>query len=715
MKKLSSKTQFFIIIVIVVATLIIVGMISFDEKVFSPLQLRLIILTMAISVCIFALVILRVMNKKNTALKLLNITLNDMRAQQTALNNHAIVSIADRNGVITYANDKFCSVSGYTREELIGHTHNILRSPNHSDAFFKQMWETISSGRPWHGEIRNKTKSSTYYWVNSTIVPVLDNAGKPYQYIAIRTEITHQKQIEKRLSRERHFLKGLLDALGDGVYVLNEKGLCTFVNPQAERMLRWSMAELRGKVIHNLIHANDSKGNKVLPNDCPITQTVHNSKIYRSETEIFTRRNGKPFPVSIVSVPMMQKDRYIGSVTIFKDITEQKERELQLTLATDQAKKANHAKSDFLSRMSHELRTPMNAILGFAQLLEINDELDSDDQDYVNEILKAGNHLLELINEVLDLSKIEAGRIDLSIESVGFLDVLNECEALISPLAEAKNISIYYDEEQAAKVALSCDRIRLKQIIVNLMSNAVKYNHKGGEIRIDVARTDNNYWRIKISDKGIGMPKERQNELFSPFSRLVSDQDEIEGSGIGLVISRRLTEMMHGSMSFESEEGEGSSFWFDLPDAKTTVVETFAQVTEPKTVLPNTSSQDTYTLLYMEDNPANLKLVERVINLQPGLRLVTATDPVVGIEVAEEVQPDLILLDIHMPGLTGLDVLKILKEKEAFSSTPFIAISANAMHSDIRQALDAGFDEYLTKPLNVDLFIRTINQYLGNL
>jgi len=716
LKSSLSRYQKISIAFIILLLLGLIGLITFSAFFFSLYQLRIITISLIIILLSTALFLIKLNLKKQQKLEYeIDDISSHYRALKMALNQHAIVSISDKSGNIISANDKFCRVSGYSKNELIGKPHSILRSQKHSDAFYEEMWNSISNGKTWHGDICNKTSSGTYYWVNSTIYPVLNSEGKPFQYIAIRTEITEQKRTEKRLSQERHFLKGLLDALGDGVYVLNEKGLCTFANPQAEKLLNWSMAELRGKVIHNLIHSKDGDGNTVLPHQCPIMLTVSENKVYRSEDEVFTRRGGEQFPVSVVSVPMLQKEKYIGSVSIFKDIREQKQREKQLTEATQQAKEANHAKSDFLSRMSHELRTPMNAILGFGQLLELNEDIDEDDKEYIDEILKAGAHLLKLINEVLDLSKIEAGRIDLSIESVDSNEVIQECVALTAPLADERGISIHYTTQEESPLLISSDRTRLKQIMVNLLSNAIKYNNENGEVRIEVFLLDNNFCRIKVSDNGIGMPKARLGELFSPFSRLVADPEEIQGTGIGLVISRQLAEAMNGQLNFDSQEGIGSAFWVDLPSASSLSHERDPSEIEDVVDINNTDQDElssNATILYIEDNPANLKLVERVIRKIPEYTLITSLDSRLGIELAEKEKPDLVLLDIHMPGLTGIDVIQILKKETHFSDTPFIAISANAMQSDIDKAYEAGFDAYLTKPLDIDLFLKTLKKHL---
>lgn len=422
--------------------------------------------------------------------------------------------------------------------------------------------------------------------------------------------------------------------------------------------------------------------------------------------------------LNVASTPLAT-ERIGGRLWVFTDVTEKylasknlEQLNAELVEKSGQAERANKAKSEFLSSMSHELRTPLNAILGFGQLLEFDDTLSSRHQEWAHEILKAGNHLLELINEVLDLSKIEAGHIDLSLEPVDVLTLIDECVALIRPLADKRNISVTHACPSGPMVR--ADRTRLKQVLLNLMSNAVKYNREGGSVRISILLLADDRCRLAVTDTGFGIPPERMNELFQPFSRLGAEASSIEGTGIGLTITRRIVEAMNGVVAVESKVGEGSTFWVELPQAALMPVAGLEAGKNGTGSRQKSSGLEArHTVLYIEDNPSNLRLVAQILALRPHVRLLTAHTPELGIAYAQADRPDLVLLDINMPGLNGFQVLEILKADRSLESIPVIAVSANAMARDIERGKAAGFSDYVTKPINIDLFLDTIDHYLS--
>lgn len=408
-----------------------------------------------------------------------------------------------------------------------------------------------------------------------------------------------------------------------------------------------------------------------------------------------------------------------GRLWVFTDVTgkyldDKKLTQLNAELVeqSTQADRANKAKSEFLSSMSHELRTPLNAILGFSQLLELDDTLAEEHKEGVHEMLKAGNHLLELINEVLDLSRIEAGHIDLSLEPVEVPLLIDECMALTRPLADKRGIHVTHARLDGTIVR--ADRTRLKQVLLNLMSNAIKYNRDGGSVRISMSPTDNDMCRIAVTDTGHGIRPERMKELFQPFSRLGAETSTVEGTGIGLTITRRIVETMGGLIDVESKVGEGSTFWMELPQATMTQGPgtAGAKTSDGNTRKP-TGAEVQRTVLYIEDNPANLRLVAQIFRLRKHLRLITAHTPELGIARVQTHKPDLVLLDINMPDMNGYQVLDALKTEPSLKSVPVIAVSANAMASDIERSKAAGFSGYLTKPIDIDLFLATIDQHLA--
>lgn len=386
-------------------------------------------------------------------------------------------------------------------------------------------------------------------------------------------------------------------------------------------------------------------------------------------------------------------------------------RNLELVQAKAEAEAANQAKSEFLSSMSHELRTPMNAILGFGQLLEIDDTLAAEHKDNVREILNGGRHLLELINEVLDLAKIESGHIELSLEPVEVDTVIQECLTLMATLAVRRGIQIAHDG--VTGMVVRADRTRLKQVLLNLLSNAIKYNHVGGHVQLDVRTVGADRLRMVVTDTGPGISAERLAELFQPFNRLGAENSNIEGSGIGLTITRRLVELMGGVVVVESEVGVGSTFWIELPRESLPASHPKDTAADGQTLAQRLAAAQ-HTVLYIEDNPANVRLVAQILGQRQHIHLLTAHTPELGLELARARRPELILLDINMPGMDGYQVLALLKADEQLKAIPVVAVTANALPRDLARGKAAGFKGYLTKPLNVQKFLKTIDACLSS-
>jgi len=379
------------------------------------------------------------------------------------------------------------------------------------------------------------------------------------------------------------------------------------------------------------------------------------------------------------------------------------DKNVELESARYMAEKASLAKSDFLSSMSHELRTPLSAILGFAQLLEAGAQVPTPDQQKsLEQIIKAGWYLLELINEILDLAQIESGKVPLVLESVELAGLVQECQDLVEPHAETGSITVTCGP-LARPYFVHADRLRLKQALINLLSNAVKYNKPNGSVTVDCVEYARERIRIRVKDTGQGLTAEKIAQLFQPFNRLGQEASAVQGTGIGLTVCKRLVELMGGSIGVESTPGEGSLFWIEL----NLTAAAAAAAAAAKSTLPNRTHAR--TLLYVEDNPPNLELVQDLVARRADIRFLSAVDGQNGIEMARVFQPDVILMDINLPGISGLEALKILHSEPATAHIPVVALSANAMPGDIERGLKAGFLRYLVKPIKIGEFMQTLD------
>ena len=405
---------------------------------------------------------------------------------------------------------------------------------------------------------------------------------------------------------------------------------------------------------------------------------------------------------------------------ILSDISERKyldetlqETNQNLAFALMEADKANMAKSEFLSSMSHELRSPLNAILGFAQLLEVGTPTPTPNQlASLQQILKGGWYLLDLINDILDLAAIESGKMTLCVESVPLAAVLQDCQALVEPLAANCGVQLSFPALDAA-ISVKAHPTRLKQVIINLLSNAIKYNQPDGSARVVCSTPADGRLRISVQDSGKGLSANQLAQLFQPFNRLGQEASGTKGTGIGLVVSRRLVLSMGGEMGVRSTVGVGSEFWFDLDLSEAlpaSLAPALASAPEPA---PLTHAGARRLVLYVEDNPANLAMIEQLLATRSDLHFLAAQDAMRGIEMARRVQPDVIVMDIHLPGINGFDALKILQSDPATAHIPVLALSANAMPRDVDKGLIAGFYRYITKPIKVTEFLQALDEGLA--
>lgn len=422
-----------------------------------------------------------------------------------------------------------------------------------------------------------------------------------------------------------------------------------------------------------------------------------------------TRKDGSEIIVSSRwAVRTDAQGNPVQVLVINTDVTEQRAAARELQVAKEEAERANQAKSEFLSRMSHELRTPLNAILGFGQLLEMGD-LDEEARDSVSEIIKGGKHLLELINEVLEISRIEAGKLAISLEAVPVHDLVAETMSLIRPLAEQRGLRLRYEEVGCEGQHVLGDLQRLKQVLLNLLSNAVKYNVDGGSVHLWCGPGPRDTLRISVSDTGGGIPQEKRGKLFEPFERLGTEQAHPEGTGLGLALSKRLVEAMGGAIGMESTPGQGSVFWVDLQRAEDPAGR--AHLPEDGERPDDTPSRPrpSRTALYIEDNLSNLKLIQGVLTRRPEIRLIAAMHGRMGLDLARQHRPDVILLDLQLPDMSGREILDALKADAATRDIPVVVISADATKGQVSKLMAAGAQTYLTKPLDVQQFLEVLD------
>ncbi len=533
-------------------------------------------------------------------------------------------------------------------------------------------------------------------------------------YLLIGTDNTARKQIEveqeklaQRLRDHQFYTRSLFEANIDALMTTDPSGIITDVNKEMEALTDCTRDELIGAPFKRYFTEPERA-------DAGIKLVLAQKKVTNYELTV-RARGGKETVVSYNATTFYDRDRTLqGVFAAARDVTERRRldesllnKNAELEGAKLVAEKANLAKSEFLSSMSHELRSPLNAILGFAQLMDSAAPPATPSQkSSIDQILRAGWYLLELINGILDLAVVESGKLSFSGEPVSLAEVMSECQAIIDQQGRHRGLAMHFPHFERA-VFVHADRIRLKQVLINLFSNAIKYNRPGGTITVEVVNAEDRS-RISVRDTGLGLPPEKVAQLFQPFNRLGQESLGEQGTGIGLVMSKLLVEQMGGVIGVESTPGVGSVFWIEMPGGTEPHFAVEPPGCEVEAPAPVRDDAPIRTLLYVEDNTANLKLVEELIARRSDLRLLTATNALAGIALAKDRQPDVILMDINLPEMSGIQAMAILRNDPETKHIPVLAISANAMMGDIKKGMDIGFFRYLTKPISVVGFMEAL-------
>lgn len=530
--------------------------------------------------------------------------------------------------------------------------------------------------------------------------------------LEMQNEELQRAQVQLDKARARYF--DLYDLAPVGYCTVSEKGLVTEVNLSTATLLGLTRARLVNQRFSSFI-APTHQDNFYL-----YRQQVFASGVLKVCELQMVRGDSSLVWVSLTTTTALEDDGAWVLRVVLNDLTERKEidRVLQdknsaLELASRTAAHASRAKSDFLSNMSHELRTPLNAVLGFAQLIDAGTPEPTPAQKRsVDQILKAGWYLLELINEILDLALVESGRLSLKLQTVALSAVLQECQTMMEPEADKRGISMCFAQYLKPYV-VRADSTRVKQIFINLLSNAIKYNKPGGTVVVTCVETVPGRVRMAVVDTGQGLPPEKIEQLFQPFNRLGQEAHAEQGTGVGLVVTKRLVELMGGTMGVESVVGTGSTFWIEMNLTTEPVPPGPGAPTLLQNVAPVKSGDRLHTILYVEDNAANLLLVEAFMERRQDLRLLSARDGLSGIALAQAALPDVILMDIQLPlGMSGTEALKILRHDPATAHIPVVALSANAVPAAVEKGLATGFYRYLTKPLKFNEFMAVLDDAL---
>lgn len=609
---------------------------------------------------------------------------------------------------VTYVSPNIGWLLGYTTDEVLGvpgFWESIIHPDDRDEAVQRLRGAMDAMVVQIEQEYRCRSKDGRYRWFFNLLRIEYGSDGSPTAVLGYALDIADRKTAEEEVRRANVFLDSIIENLPVMLFVKDARDL-RFVrfNRAGEEMVGLPRAAVIGKTVLDFSPAHVAQ--RFTETDR--TALAAGSVLDIPEDILPTRERGTRI-LHTRKIPILDaagQPAYLLGIS--EDITERRTAEENARLAKLEAERANQAKSEFLSRMSHDLRTPLNAVLGFAQVLEM-DPLLPEQADSVRQILKGGRHLLELINEVLDIARIESGHLSLSPEPVDVADIVQQSAELVRPLASARGIAVRTDIAGVAGCHVRADRQRLKQILLNLLGNAVKYNRDGGTVTIACTRAGEGHVRLNVTDTGAGIPSEKLALLFQPFERLGAEQSAIEGTGLGLAVSKGLANAMGGRIGVSSEVDRGTTFWVELPEAQAVDVGNLPAEPAVRELSRGTASG---TILYIEDNRSNVRLLERLLGKRRAVTLLTAARGEDGLELAKRERPNLILLDLHLPDMSGEEVLRRLWSDPATRPLPVAVLSADATPAQRQRLLASGAVAYLTKPLDITHLLRLIDDRL---
>ena len=621
-----------------------------------------------------------------------------MLLRERTLNQHAIVSATDVHGTITYVNDLFCEINGMAPHQLLGKNHRIIASGIHPRAFYTGMWETISQGHTWHGEICNRSPvTGQAYWVAATIVPFLDANGLPKEYISVRTDITKRKKLEQELAHERSFLESITANLGKGVMVLDREERCTFLNPEAERLFGWTLAQLKGQSLHGQMYfcAGQAEGEDAPA--CPVCLCYALQECVPFDMQddlVLVHKERGPFPAAMTVLPLFEDGVLRGCMAVFYDITQHKRHEAELRQAKEQAEQASQARSSFLANMSHEIRTPLNAILGFTEAL-LDTPLNPQQQRQLTTVRQSGRTLLGLLNDILDTAKLEKGALQLEVRDFSLRQLCQQLVDMLSLEAGKKALSLYLDYPPEEPEFFQGDALRIHQVLLNLLTNAIKFTAIGS-VTLHVRQGPEQWLHVQVQDTGIGMTAEQLSRVFTPFAQAdTSTTRRFGGTGLGTTIARQLVELMHGRLQVSSIPNQGTCFTVCLP----------LPPGQPVAATPMLASValPPLRILAVDDVPENLELLQLVL-ARDGHQVTLASGGQAALALLKAQAFDVVLLDLHMPDIDGFAVTtqwRAWQAQQGQAPTPVIALSASVLLQDRQQAFDVGMNGFAQKPLSV--------------